>query len=45
VIQSHNGLNQKSQMLKDENFTKSYSMMMKEHEYDNLIRELNERND
>jgi hypothetical protein len=46
MIQSHNGLNQKSQMLKDETFTKSsYSMMMEEHEYHNLIKELNERND
>jgi len=46
MIQSHNGLNKKSQMLKDENFTKSsYSMVMEEHEYHNLIRKLNERND
>jgi hypothetical protein len=44
VIQSHNGLNQKSQMLEDENFTKlSYSMMMEKYEYHNLARQLNEK--
>jgi hypothetical protein len=33
-------------LLKDENFTKSsYSMMMEEHEYQILIKELNEKND
>ncbi len=38
VIQSHSGSNQKSQFLKDENFTKSsYSMMMEEFEYFRLL--------
>jgi hypothetical protein len=43
VIQSHNVSNQKWHTLKDENFTKlSYSMMMEEFEYHNLLRKLNE---
>ncbi len=43
VIQSRNGSNQKSQFLKDENFTKSsYSMMMEEFEYCGLLKQLNE---
>jgi len=43
VIQSHNVSNQKSQILEDENFTKSaYSMMMEEFEYCNLLKQLNE---
>jgi hypothetical protein len=43
VIQSCNGSNQKLQILKDENFTKSsYSMMMEEFEYHNLLIQLNE---
>jgi hypothetical protein len=43
VIQSWNGLKQKSQFLKDENFTKSsYSMMMEKFEYRNLFGQLNE---
>jgi hypothetical protein len=38
IIQSCNGSNQKSQILKDENFTKlSYSMMMEEFEYLGLL--------
>ncbi len=44
VNQSHNGSNQKSQFLEDENFTKSsYSMMMEEFEYCSLFRQLNEK--
>jgi len=43
VIQSHNVLNQKSQTLENENFTKfSYSMMMEEFENHILLRQLNE---
>jgi hypothetical protein len=43
VIQSCNGTNQKSQFLKDGNFTKSsYSMMMEEFEYDGLLKQVNE---
>jgi hypothetical protein len=43
VIQSCNGSNQKSQTLEDDNFTKSsYSMMMEEFEYHNLIIKINE---
>jgi hypothetical protein len=43
VIQSRNVSNQKSQTLKDENFTKfSYSMIMEEFEYCGLLRQLNE---
>jgi hypothetical protein len=39
VIQSHNVLNQKSQTLEDENFTKfSYFMMMEEFENHILLR-------
>jgi hypothetical protein len=43
VIQSCNVSNQKSQTLKDENFVNffSYSMMMEEFEYCNLLRKLN----
>jgi hypothetical protein len=42
VIQSFNESNQKSKMLKDENFTKSsYSMTMKEFEHHRLIRKKN----
>jgi len=38
VIQSHNGSNQKSQFLKDENFIKSsYSMMIEKFEYHNYL--------
>jgi hypothetical protein len=44
VIRSHLGLNQKSQMLEDEIFTKLwYSMMMEKYEYHNLTRRLNEK--
>jgi len=44
VIQSHHGLNQKSQTLEYENFTKLwYSMMMEKYEYHNLGRWLNEK--
>jgi hypothetical protein len=44
VIQSPNGLNQKLQILKDENFTKSScSMMMEEFEYHSLLIQLNEK--
>jgi hypothetical protein len=44
VIQSHHGLNQKSQTLEYENFTKLwYSMMMEKYEYHNLARWLNEK--
>jgi len=43
VIQSCNESNQKSQFLKDENFTKSsYSMMMENFQYRSLLRQLNE---
>jgi hypothetical protein len=43
MIQSCNGSNKKSQKLKNENFVKSsYSMMMEEFEYCNLIKQLNE---
>ncbi len=43
VIQSCNESNQKSQFLKDENFTKSsYSMMMEKFQYRSLLRQLNE---
>jgi hypothetical protein len=43
VIQSCNGSNQKSQILKDVNFTKSlYSMMMEDFEYHSLLLQLNE---
>ncbi len=43
VIQLGNVSNQKSSTLKDENFTKSsYSMMMEEFEYHNLLKQLNE---
>ncbi len=42
VIQSCNGSNQKSQFLKDENFTKSSYSMMEEFEYCSLFRQLNE---
>jgi hypothetical protein len=43
VIQSCNESNQKSQFLKDGNFTKSsYSMMMEEFEYYSLLKQLNE---
>jgi hypothetical protein len=39
VIQSRNVSNQKSQILKDENFTKSsYFMLMEEFEYHSLLR-------
>ncbi len=42
VIQSCNGSNKKSQFLEDENFTKSsYSMMMEEFEYRNVLEQLN----
>ncbi len=44
MIQSCNVSNQKSQTLKDENFTKFlYSMMMEEFEYCNLLKQLNEK--
>ncbi len=43
VIQLRNVSNQKSSILKDENFTKfSYSMMMEEFEYFSLLKQLNE---
>jgi hypothetical protein len=43
VIQSCNGSNKKSQTLEDENLTKpSYSVMMEEFEYCNLIKQLND---
>ncbi len=43
MIQSCNGPNKKSQTLENENFTKpSYSMMMEEYEYCNLIKQLND---
>jgi hypothetical protein len=43
VIQSCNGSKQKTQFLKDENFTKSsYSMMMEKFEYGSLLRQSNE---
>ncbi len=43
MIQSHNASDQKSQTLKDENFTKSsYSTMMEKIEYCSLLRQLNE---
>jgi hypothetical protein len=43
VIQSHNSLDQKSQTLEDENFTKSScSTMMEKFEYRSLFRQLNE---
>ncbi len=43
VIQSHDVSNQKSSILKDENFIKfSYFMMMEEFEYCNLLKQLNE---
>ncbi len=39
VIRSHNVSNQKSQILKDENFIKSsYSIMMQEFEYCNFLK-------
>jgi len=42
VIQSCNGSNKKSKFLEDENFTKSsYSMMMEEFEYRNVLKQLN----
>jgi hypothetical protein len=44
VIQSCNRSNQKSQFLKDKNFTKlSYSMMMEKFEYRGLFIQLNEK--
>jgi len=46
VIQSWNGLNQKSQFLKDENSTiLSYSMMMEEFGYHSLLKQLYENKD
>jgi hypothetical protein len=43
VIQSRNGSNEKSWILKDEHFTKSsYSTMMEEFEYCSLLKQVNE---
>ncbi len=43
AIQWCNGSNQKSQFLENEKFTKSsYSMMMEEFEYHNLLKQLHE---